>query len=102
MSYQVHNFKPREALTAQDLNEMDAQIAANAQGEASTSEKVGDAELQTEAQTLSGAVNELKEVTDVSVKFSEQTLTEAQKEQARENIGSVKITDSGLGIIVGV
>ena len=54
MSYQRHNFKPREVLAAKDLNEMDSQIAEN-------TEKVGNEELETVAKTLSGAVNELND-----------------------------------------
>jgi len=68
MSYQRHDFKPREVLAAKDLNEMDGQIAEN-------TEKVGAEELETVAQTLSGAVNELKD-------------------------GAIKITDTGLGITI--
>lgn len=44
--------------------------------------------LQTSARTLVGGVNEVKNVTDKAVQFAAQTLTDAQKTQARVNIGA--------------
>ena len=70
MSYVLHNFQPKQVLPAAALNEMDAQIALNAEG-----------------------MNQ-------SLRFTEQTLTDEEQAQCRENIAAVKISDSGLGIVI--
>ena len=95
MSYTPHNFKPKQALTAQQLNEMDAQIAESAN-------LIGSGDLPDSAQTLVAAINAVKNDTDTvsgdAVKVVSQTLTASQKAQAIANLG-LTFADDGEGAI---
>ena len=91
MSYSRHDFKMRPVFTSQAANEMDAQIAKDA-------DTIGENVLETTAQTLTGAVNELKDRADVALVVTQKSYTAGEKAQARANIG-LTYSDDGNGNI---